>query len=93
MGNFEKKNSELLSQLEEYIDTLDTEKFQKKIDDLANQITQFSKEQKETFKNDALPALKNIFDSIMKQLENQNNQEKSKNLEEQLKEIEEKVEL
>jgi len=93
MNNFEKKNRELLRQLEEYIDTLDTEEFQKKIDELANQITQFSKEQKETFKNDALPALKNMFNAIMEQLEKQNNQEKSKHLEKQLEEIEEKVEL
>ena len=93
MDSLEKQNRELLSQLEEYIDTFDTEESQKKMDELSNQITQFSKEQKETFKNDVLPALKNMFNAIMEQLEKQNNKEKSKNLEKHLKEIEEKVEL
>jgi len=93
MGSLEKQNRELLSQLEEYIETLNTEEFQKKMDELATQITQFSKEQKETFKNDVLPTLKNMLNAIMEQLEKQNNREKSKNLEKQLKEIEKKVEL
>jgi hypothetical protein len=93
MDSIEKQNKELLSQFEEYIDTLNTEEFQKKIDGLSDQITKFSKEQKEAFKNDVLPALKNMFNSIMEQLEKQNNMEKSKDLEKQLKEIEEKVDV
>jgi len=93
MNSIEKQNRELLDQLEDYIGTLSTEEFQKKIDDLADQITQFSKEQKETFKNDVLPALKNMFNSMIEQLEKQNNKEKSKNLEKQLKEIEAKVDI
>jgi hypothetical protein len=93
MDSIEKQNRELLNKLEDYIDTLNTEEFQKKIDDLADQITQFSKEQKEAFKNDVLPTLKNMFNSIIEQLEKQNNKEKSKNLEKQLKEIEEKVDV
>ncbi|MDA3916119.1 MAG: hypothetical protein PF690_04020 [Deltaproteobacteria bacterium] len=93
MDRIEKQNRELLNQLGDYIDTLNTEEFQKKIDGLADQITQFSKEQKETFKNDVLPALKNMFNSIIEQLEKQNKKEKSKNLEKQLKEIEEKVDV
>ena len=93
MDSIEKQNRKLLNQLEDYIDTLNTEEFQKKIDDLADQITQFSKEQKETFKNDVLPALKNMFNSMIEQLEKQNNKEKSKDLEKQLKEIEEKVDI
>ena len=93
MNSIEKQNRELLNQLKEYIDTLNTEEFQKKMDDLADQITQFSKEQKETFKNDVLPALKNMFNSMIEQLEKQNDKEKSKDLEKQLKEIEEKVDV
>ncbi|MEN8212579.1 MAG: hypothetical protein ABFR31_12740 [Thermodesulfobacteriota bacterium] len=93
MDSLEKQHRELLSQLEEYIDTFDTDEFQKRMDELANQITSFSKEQKETFKNDVLPALKTMFNSIMEQLEKQNNKEKSKTLEKQLKEIEKRVEL
>ena len=93
MDSIEKQNRELMNQLKDYIDTLNTEEFQQKIDDLTDQITQFSKEQKETFKNDVLPSLKNMFNSIIEQLEKQNNKEKSKNLEKQLKEIEEKVDV
>ena len=93
MNSIEKQNRELLNQLKEYIDTLNTEEFQKKMDDLADQITRFSKEQKETFKNDVLPALKNMFNSMIEQLEKQNDKEKSKDLEKQLKEIEEKVDV
>lgn len=93
MDSIEKQNRELLNQLEDYIGTLNTEEFQKKIDDLADQVTRFSKEQKETFKNDVLPTLKNLFNSIIEQLEKQDNKEKSKNLEKQLKEIEEKVDV
>ena len=93
MDSIEKQNRELMNQLKDYIDTLNTEEFQQKIDDLTDQITQFSKEQKETFKNDVLPALKNMFNSMIEQLEKKNNKEKSKNLEKQLKEIEEKVDV
>jgi len=93
MERIKKQNSELVSQLEKYIDTFNTEAFQKKIDELANQISQFSAEQKETFKNEVLPSLRKMFDSIRKQLEEQNNMEKSKDLERQLKEIEEMVEV
>jgi ABC-type transporter Mla subunit MlaD len=93
MDSIEKQNRELMNQLEDYIATLNTEEFQERMDDLADQITQFSKEQKETFKNDVLPALKNMFNSMIEQLEKQNNKEKSKDLEKQLKEIEEKVDV
>ncbi len=93
MNSIEKTNKELLSQLEEYMDTLDIEEFQKKLDGLADQITKFSKEQKKSFKNDVLPALKNMLNSIMEQLEKQNNKEKSKDLKKRLKEIEELIEV
>ncbi len=93
MDSIKKQNSEIVSQLEEYINTFDTEAFHEKIDELMNQISQFSGEQKETFKKEVLPALRNMFDSIMKQLEERNNMEKSKDLEKRLKEIEEIVEI
>jgi len=93
MTRLERQNKELLNQLEEYMDTFNTEGFQKRLDRLIDQITQFSKEQKETFKNDVLPALKNMFHSIMEQLEKQNDKEKSKELEKQLKQIEEMVDV
>jgi hypothetical protein len=44
MDNIKKQNNEIVSQLEEYIDTFDTEAFHKKIDELINQISQFSAE-------------------------------------------------
>ncbi len=93
MGSIEKQNKELLNQLEEYIDTLDTEEFQKKIDGLADQITQFSEEQKRAFQNDVLPKLKNMFNSIIEKLDRENNREKSKGLEKQLEEIEKSVDV
>ena len=91
MNSIKKQNDELVSQLEKYIDTFNTEAFHKKIGELVNQISQFSAEQKEAFKNEVLPALRKMFDSIMEQLEEQNNMEKSKDLERQLKEIEDMV--
>ena len=93
MYRIKKQNNKLLSQLEKYIDTFNTEAFQKKIDELVNQISKFSAEQKETFKNEVLPSLRKMFDSIKKQLEEQNNMEKSKDLEKQLKEIEDMVDV
>ena len=91
MNSVKKQNNELVSQLEKYIDTFNTEAFHRKIDELVNQISQFSAEQKETFKNEVLPALRKMFDSIMEQLEEQNNMEKSKDLEKQLKKIEDMI--
>lgn len=93
MGSIKKQNNEIVSQLEEYLDTFNTEAFHKKIDELVNQISQFSAEQKETFKKEVLPALRNMFDSIMEQLEEQKNMEKSEDLEKRLKEIEDMVEV
>ena len=93
MNSIKKQNDELVSQLEKYIDTFNTEAFHKKIGELVNQISQFSAEQKEAFKNEVLPALRKMFDSIMEQLEEQNNMEKSKDLEKQLKEIEDMVDV
>ncbi|MBU8849572.1 MAG: hypothetical protein KOO64_08510 [Desulfobacterales bacterium] len=93
MDSIKKQNNELVSQFEKYIDTFDTEAFHKKIDELVNQISQFSTEQKETFKNEVLPSLRKMFDSIMEQHEEQNNMEKSKDLEKQLKEIEDMVDV
>jgi uncharacterized protein YihD (DUF1040 family) len=93
MDSIKKQNNEIVNQIEKYIDTFDTEAFHKKIDELVNQISQFSKEQKETFKNEILPGLKKMFDSKMEQLKGQNNMEKSKDLEKQLKEIEDMVKV
>ncbi|MCP4552736.1 MAG: hypothetical protein GY834_12005 [Bacteroidetes bacterium] len=93
MNNIKKQNNEIMSQLEEYIDTFNTEEFHKKIDELINQISQFSAEQKETFKKEVLPALRNKFDSVMKQLEEQNNMKESKDLEKRLKKIEDMVDI
>jgi hypothetical protein len=93
MNSIKKQNNEIVSQLEEYIESFDTEAFHKKVDELVNQISQFSVEQKETFKKEVLPALRNMFDSIMEQLEERNNTEKSKDLEKRLLEIEDIIEV
>ncbi len=93
MGSIKQQNSELLNQLEQYIDSFNTEAFQKKMDDLINQLSEFSAEQKEVFKNEVLPSLRKTFDSMMEKLNEQNNMEKSKNLEEQLNEIEDIVDV
>lgn len=93
MGNIKNQNKELVSQLEKYIDTFDTDAFNKKIDDLAKQVSKFSAEQKETFKKEVLPSLKKMFESIKEQLEEQNNKEKSQDLERQLQELEDMVVL
>lgn len=93
LGRIKEQNSEIVSQLENYIDTLNTEEFGKKIDELINQLSQFSLEQKESFKNEVLPALRDTFNSIMKKLEDQQDMEKSKALEKQFKEIEDLVDV
>lgn len=93
MNRIKNQNDEIMSQLEEYIDTFNTEEFHKKIDELINQISQFSSEQKETFKKEVLPALRNMFDSVMKQLEEQNNNKESNDLEKRLKKIEDMVDV
>ncbi|MBC8440224.1 MAG: hypothetical protein H8D87_11125 [Deltaproteobacteria bacterium] len=93
MDIIKKQNDELLSQLEQYIDTFNIEAFHKKMDALINQISEFSSEQKETFKNDVLPSLRKAFDTMMEKLKEQNKMEKSKDLEKQLKEIENMVEV
>ncbi len=93
MDSIKNQNNELVTQLEEYIDTFNTEAFHKKVDELGNQISKFSEEQKETFKKEVLPSLKKMFESIKEQLEEQNNKEKSKDLDRQIKKIEELVVL
>lgn len=93
MESMKEQNNQLLGQLEEYIEKVDSEAFRKKIEALVNELSQFSTEQKETFKNEVLPSLRKMVDSIMEQFERQNNQEKSKELEEQLKEIEKSVDV
>ncbi len=93
MSRIKSQNNNIMNQLEEYIDTVNTEEFHKKIEALIDQISQFSTEQKETFKKEILPALRNMFDSVMKQLEEQNNMEDSKDLEKQLQEIENMVDV
>ncbi len=85
------QNHTILSQLKEYIETFNTEAFQKKIDELANQISQFSAKQKQTFKNEMLPELRKMVDSIMDQLEGHKNKEKSKDLEKRFQEIKDMV--
>jgi len=91
MTLLKKQNNELLNQLQQYIDAFNSDAFQKKIDDLVNEISEFSAEQKETFKNEVLPSLRKTFNSMMKKLQEQNDLEKSKDLEKQLKEIEDIV--
>lgn len=93
MERVKQQNKELVTQLEKYLDTFDIDAFQKKMNELGNQVSQFSAQQKEDFKNEVLPSLRKMFDSIRKQLEEQNNMEKSKDLEKQLKEIEKMVEV
>jgi hypothetical protein len=93
MNRIQKQNNDIMGQLEEYIDTVNTEEFQKKIDTLIKQISQFSIEQKEIFKREVLPALKNMFDSVIEQLEEQKNMEESKDLEKRLQEIENMVDV
>jgi len=92
IDRFKQQNYTILNQLREYIDTVNTEAFQKKIDELVNQILQFSAEQKETFKKEMLPELRKMFDSIKEQLEGHKNKEKSKDLEKQFQEIKDIVE-
>lgn len=93
MDSIKKQNNELMDQLEQYIENFDSEAFQKKMDDLINTLSEFSAEQKETFKNEVLPSLRKTFDSMMEKLNDQNNLEKSKDLEKQLMEIEDIVDV
>lgn len=93
MHRIQKQNNDILSQLEEYLDTVNTEEFRKKIDALIHQISQFSIEQKETFKREVLPALENMVDSVIKQLEEQKDMEESKDLKKRLQEIENMVDV
>jgi ABC-type transporter Mla subunit MlaD len=93
MDRIKKQNDEILSQLEDYFDTVDTQDLQKKIDALIGQISQFSLEQKEAFKREVLPALRNMFDAVIKHLEQENNKKESKELEKKLQEIEKTVDV
>ena len=93
MGSIKNQNKELMTQLEEYIDTFNTDAFHKKIDDLINRISKFSTEQKEIFKNELLPSLRKTFDSMMKKLQEQKNMKKSKELKKQLEKIEDIVDV
>jgi hypothetical protein len=93
MDRIKIQNTEIMSQLETYVETFNTEEFNKKITALADQISQFSMEQKETFKQDILPALRALFDSLIKQLEQQNNPEESRDLEKRFQEIENLVDV
>jgi len=88
MATIKKQNKELVSQAEKYLENFNAESFHKKVDELIDQISQFSVEQKETFKNEILPELRKTFDSIMEKLEEQKNMEKSKDLENRFQEIE-----
>ena len=69
MNNISKQNRTLLKEFDQYIENLDTELFLKKLDNIANQIAQFTNEQKTAFKQDVLPALRKVFNEILKQLE------------------------
>ncbi|OQY50421.1 MAG: hypothetical protein B6230_06315 [Desulfobacteraceae bacterium 4572_89] len=93
MARFKQQNKELMDQLEKYIDNFNTEAFYKKMDELVNQISKFSTEQKEAFKKEVLPGLKKAFDSIMEKLKEQKNMEKSKDLEKRFQEIENLVKV
>ena len=93
MENFREQNGELLNQLKQYIKNIDTEAFQKQMDDVIDKISNFSAKQKETFKKEVLPSLRKTFESMMKKLEEQNNIKKSKELEEQLSKIEKSVDV
>ncbi|WP_321494220.1 hypothetical protein [uncultured Desulfobacter sp.] len=91
MDSFRKQNEEILNQFEQYIKNFDTDAFQKQMDDFIVKISNFSAEQKETFKKEVLPSLRKMFESMMEKLEEQNNIEKSKELEKQLTKIEKSV--
>ncbi len=93
MGSLKKQNNELMDQLEQYIENFDSKAFQEKMDDLINKLSEFSAEQKETFKNEVLPSLRKTFDSMTEKLNDQDNMEKSKNLKKQLMEIEDIVDV
>lgn len=93
IDNFRKQNEELLNQFEQYIENFDTEAFQREMDDLIGKISEFSAEQKETFKKEILPSIRKMFESMMEKLEEQNNGKKSKELENQLKKIENNVDV
>lgn len=91
MDNFREQNEEILNQFEQYMESFDTEAFQRQMDDLIGKISKFSAEQKETFNKEVLPSLRKMFESMMEKLEEQNNGKKSKELENQLMEIERSV--
>ncbi len=82
------QNAAILKQLEGYLNTLNIDSFQNKINELIGEISKFSATQKDTFKNEFLPKLKEMADSLQKQLEAQNKSEKSKELKQQLQHLE-----
>lgn len=91
LGSLKKQNNEFLNQLEQYIEDFNTEAFQKRMNHLINKISEFSSEQKETFKNEILPPIREAFESMMEKLKEKNNTDKSKELKKQLMEIEDIV--
>lgn len=89
MDHITKQNKDLLEQLDKYINSFNTDAFQKKMDELMGQVSEFSADQKEMFKKEVLPSLRKMFDS----LKEQNTDEKSKELEKQLREIENLIDV
>lgn len=86
------QNQELLDRLKEYIDTFNTEKFQKQMDSLSEQIKEFSGEQKETFRQEVLPKIKQMLDQFLEQFDPDKKEEKSREMEKKILEIEKSVE-
>ncbi len=87
------QKSDMLKQLEDYLNTLNIASFQNTINELIGDISKFSAEQKDAFKKEVLPKLREMVDSLRKQLEEQNTPEKSKELEQQLQHVENLIEI
>jgi hypothetical protein len=86
-----KNNEGFFAQLDKYIDAFNIEMFLGKMDELINEISQFSAEQKETFRKSILPSLRNMFDLLFEQLNGPQNKEKFDDLDKRIKKIEEIV--
>jgi hypothetical protein len=93
IDRFKSQNEKILDQFEGYAQRFDTEAFQSQMDELIDTLSNFSSEQKKTFKKQVLPHLRELFESIMTRLEAQNKNQKSKELENQLLKMEKAVDV
>lgn len=91
MGGASVETKQYLNNLNEYVESIDIEKFNSQVEELTRAVSEFSEEQKKIFKKEILPEIEKLIENLKKKLEQSGDDTDTQKLEKGYKKLKDSI--